>query len=606
MTRPLALTTVLPSRYLFSRAMLRFVVAGCAALGVVDFAPLGSGFSSLGTAHAADDDKPTKDGKPKQDDKKKATEPAKDESAKSGKPAEEDKGQAELDAALDARITAKSFEDLDKVIKQARKAIDLGLSPANLKYAKKLLASVYYQRGDTLGERVIEAGAGDPRVAQARLAAIADLSEALEADPDLSAAYVMIARLQLLPGGDVKQAKTMLEAAVKSKATDDETRAKALTLRSAFGDTVAARLTDLDEAIKLNAGDAQAFRLRAALKLSMNKPAEAVEDFDAAIEIAPTHAATHEARGLALAAQKKWDEAKQSLTRAAQLLPQSPAAIVQRGRINLLAGDNKAAIEDAEKAMKITPDLPEAILLRGRARQAAGDKKGALEDADLLLKRFPDAPAALRSRVALLLDDEKYQESVADLEKLAKLEPEDDAILLQLAVVHNVLKQQDQVLEISERLLKRDPKNWRALRIRGDANLNAGKQADAIKDYDAALEIEPKDTGILNNLAWVLCTSPDDKLRNGKRALELAERACKLTDYKTVHILSTLAAAHAEQGDFAKAKEWTAKGLAASESDSEKESLKKEQASYEAEKPWREVHGGAVNKPEDKKPETKK
>ena len=46
--------------------------------------------------------------------------------------------------------------------------------------------------------------------------------------------------------------------------------------------------------------------------------------------------------------------------------------------------------------------------------------------------------------------------------------------------------------------------------------------------------------------------------------------------------------------------------IAAAESDSEKDSLKKEQASYEAKKPWREVNGGAVNKPDEKKPETKK
>jgi tetratricopeptide (TPR) repeat protein len=518
----------------------------------------------------------------------------------SARAAEEDKGQAELDAAGDALFMAKSFDDLDKVITQTKKAIELGLGPDNLKYAKKYLASAHYRRGETLGERVLEAAAGDPRIAAARLGAIADLNEALANDPDLSTAQVLIARLQLMPGGDVKQAKAMLDAALKSTVADDETRSKALTLRSAFGDKPEARLADLDEAIRLHPGDPQPLRLRAAAKLTMNKPAEAVADFDEAIKLVPTHAATHEARGLALAAQQKWDEAKKSLTRAAELLPQSPAAIIQRGRVNLLAGDAKSAIADAEQALEITPDLPEAILLRGRARQAAGDKKGALEDVETLLTRFPNAPAALRSRVALLLDDEKYAESVPDLEKLAELEPDDDAILLQLAVVQNALKKHAEVIVIADKLLKRDPANWRAVRIRGDAQLNAGKQAAAIADYDAALKIEPKDTGILNNLAWVLCTSPDDKLRDGKRAVELAKQACELSDYKTVHILSTLAAAYAEQGDFDKAKEWSNKALKMAESDREKESLRKELASYEAKKPWREILEGAVEKPNDK------
>ena len=49
----------------------------------------------------------------------------------------------------------------------------------------------------------------------------------------------------------------------------------------------------------------------------------------------------------------------------------------------------------------------------------------------------------------------------------------------------------------------------------------------------------------------MLATSPDAKLRNGRRAIELATRACELTKYKAAYILSTLAAAYAETGDFA-------------------------------------------------------
>ena len=66
-------------------------------------------------------------------------------------------------------------------------------------------------------------------------------------------------------------------------------------------------------------------------------------------------------------------------------------------------------------------------------------------------------------------------------------------------------------------------------------------------------QIEP-DEGLLNNLAWVLATSPDDKLRDGKRAIELATKAAEVSNYETPHVLSTLAAAYAETGDFEKAK----------------------------------------------------
>ena len=91
----------------------------------------------------------------------------------------------------------------------------------------------------------------------------------------------------------------------------------------------------------------------------------------------------------------------------------------------------------------------------------------------------------------------------------------------------------------------------------------------------------------LNNLAWVLATSPDAKLRDGKRSLKLAKRACEVTEYKEAHILSTLAAACAENGDFPEAIRWSTEAVALGNRDVD-EQLAKELKSYEAGKPWRE------------------
>ena len=102
------------------------------------------------------------------------------------------------------------------------------------------------------------------------------------------------------------------------------------------------------------------------------------------------------------------------------------------------------------------------------------------------------------------------------------------------------------------------------------------------------LKLQANDQGILNNLAWVLATSPDAKLRNGRRAIELATRACELSKYKLAYILSTLAAAYAETGDFAAARKWSAKAVEIGDKEHD-ESLQKEQASYRANKPWREL-----------------
>ena len=67
------------------------------------------------------------------------------------------------------------------------------------------------------------------------------------------------------------------------------------------------------------------------------------------------------------------------------------------------------------------------------------------------------------------------------------------------------------------------------------------------------LSVKPNLPEPLNNLAWILATSPDDTLRNGAEAVEHAERACNLTSFKQTGMVSTLAAAYAEAGRFPEA-----------------------------------------------------
>jgi tetratricopeptide (TPR) repeat protein len=157
-----------------------------------------------------------------------------------------------------------------------------------------------------------------------------------------------------------------------------------------------------------------------------------------------------------------------------------------------------------------------------------------------------------------------------------------------MAVYYAELKKPEKVIETLTQLLDADDKAIMALRARADAYLNLGKQAEAIHDYESALKLDPRDSGVLNNLAWVLATSPDEKLRDGRRSIELGQRACELTDYKQAHILSTLAAGYAESGDFDSAIKWSKRAVEDG-SDKLKPQLGKELESYEHHKAWREL-----------------
>ena len=91
---------------------------------------------------------------------------------------------------------------------------------------------------------------------------------------------------------------------------------------------------------------------------------------------------------------------------------------------------------------------------------------------------------------------------------------------------------------------------------------------EAISQFQKALAIKPGYVAAQNNLAWVLATSPQASLRNGIKAVGLAERANQLAGGKNPVILATLAAAYAEAGRFPEAIETAQRALRLAEGQS--------------------------------------
>lgn len=85
------------------------------------------------------------------------------------------------------------------------------------------------------------------------------------------------------------------------------------------------------------------------------------------------------------------------------------------------------------------------------------------------------------------------------------------------------------------------------------------KHAQAASHFRTALRLRPEITvqagnvAWANNLAWILATNPDAKLRSGAEATALARQACEAVNYKDPSLLDTLAAALAEAGEYDKA-----------------------------------------------------
>ena len=107
-----------------------------------------------------------------------------------------------------------------------------------------------------------------------------------------------------------------------------------------------------------------------------------------------------------------------------------------------------------------------------------------------------------------------------------------------------------------------------------------------------AMRLQPNDAALLNDTAWMLATNPNASVRNGTEAVELAERALKLSGGNEPAILGTLAAAYAEAGRFPEAAATARKALELARQQNKRalaDALRARIALYEAGKPYHET-----------------
>lgn len=116
-----------------------------------------------------------------------------------------------------------------------------------------------------------------------------------------------------------------------------------------------------------------------------------------------------------------------------------------------------------------------------------------------------------------------------------------------------------------------------------------GQHETAAKHFEEALRYGPDLPLVLADYAWMVATAPEADVRDGTRAVQLAERAARLGNRQDAHVLAALAAAYAEVGRFDEALHAVGEALLLLPSESLSRTLMAHRRLYDMQRPIRTV-----------------
>lgn len=523
----------------------------------------------------------------------------------------ENAGLEFLDQATVEKITASSLEDLAKVIVLCDRAKEAGLTPENVEFCDQLRASTLMQRGMLLAQVISEGGT--PGWELYRNRALSDLRDGLKVIKVHPQAWFFVAQLNFLPGGDRDEGSKALETAIDQFGEDDtEMKTKALLLKSVFEEDMEKKLKLFREILRLNPESVPILLAVGATLVEMKQVEEGAQCIEKAIALDPENTAALGLVADVYVREGKWEEAIQCLDKLEKLMPGNIQLRIERANCLAKGGKVEEAIAVLENARTTSPDNPLILLRRSIIYLDNKDYENAEKDWDALTRMEMSAELqeiAQRVKIQILLEREEYREAIQQLETLIKISEYTNDLRYLQAMGFAALKANSKAFDILEELSKKSPTEFRGekeyfhvLRSLGDVALGLGKHYEAIKAYQKAREIDGEEFNLLNNLAWVLATSPFDAYRDGPLSLELSQKSAELSEYKMPHILSTLASSYAELGNFEKAIEWSSQAveLAEKEEHEKANDLRKELESYKKREPWRELNEENVELESDK------
>jgi tetratricopeptide (TPR) repeat protein len=218
-------------------------------------------------------------------------------------------------------------------------------------------------------------------------------------------------------------------------------------------------------------------------------------------------------------------------------------------------GQMDAAITQFQLSVDAHPD-PRVYDNLGNALQQQGNPQNAQEaysDFEAALRLLPNDPNAYFGMGNFYLQGGQSALAIQNFQKALQINPVFPMADYNLGNAYIQDRQMDLAIQSWQKAVDLQPGFAMAHNNLGNASVLQGRIADAVQHWKAALQSQPNLPAAQINLAWVLAVCPDPSLRDGPSALALAQNANGLSGGQNPMVLRVLAAAFAENGQFADA-----------------------------------------------------
>jgi len=179
-------------------------------------------------------------------------------------------------------------------------------------------------------------------------------------------------------------------------------------------------ILDLNEAIRIDPKDSEAFRVRGEAKRLKNDLAGAMADDDQAVLLSPDELA-YVNRALVLRDKQDYTRAIADLDQAIVINPKSDLAYSNRGEVQRLKGGLDQSLKDLDKAVELSPKSPLALSLRGDTLRAKGEFDKAIQDYTAANHFVSDFAPAFVGRGLALQSRGDLEAAASEFEKALKL-----------------------------------------------------------------------------------------------------------------------------------------------------------------------------------------